>query len=65
MNLVMIESTLTEMEMVTSMDIEIGTEVIVFGKEPTIDMLAQAADTIPYEVFTSLSARVKRIYTYE
>lgn len=26
MNLVMIESTLTEMEMVTSMDIEIGTE---------------------------------------
>ncbi|MCB0667557.1 MAG: alanine racemase, partial [Saprospiraceae bacterium] len=46
-------------------DIEIGTEVIVFGKEPTIDMLAQAADTIPYEVFTSLSARVKRIYTYE
>lgn len=46
-------------------DIEVGTEVIVFGKEPTIDMLAKAADTIPYEVFTSLSARVKRIYTYE
>lgn len=46
-------------------DVQIGTEVIVFGKEPTIDELAEAADTIPYEVFTSLSARVKRIYTYE
>jgi alanine racemase len=46
-------------------NIEIGTEVTVFGKDPTISDLALAAETIPYEVFTNLSGRVKRIYTYD
>lgn len=46
-------------------DVKIGSEVTIFGKDPTINELALAAETIPYEVFTSLSARVKRIYVYD
>ncbi len=43
-------------------NVEIGTEVIVFGQDPTIGSLAEAAETIPYEILTSLSTRIKRIY---
>jgi alanine racemase len=46
-------------------DVSVGSEVIVFGKDLPITDLAIAADTIPYEVFTNLSNRVKRIYTYD
>jgi Alr-MurF fusion protein len=46
-------------------DVSLGTEVTIFGKDPTISELALAAETIPYEVFTSLSSRVKRIYVYD
>jgi Alr-MurF fusion protein len=42
-----------------------GDEVVVFGAEPTVAYLAQRADTIPYEVLTGISQRVKRIYTEE
>ena len=42
-----------------------GDEVIVYGKEPSVDELARAADTIPYEIFTNISARVKRVYVNE
>ena len=42
-----------------------GDEVIVFGKEQPISILAKAMDTIPYEVFTGISRRVKRIYFHE
>ena len=42
-----------------------GTEVIVFGQSPSILDIAQATDTIPYEVLTGISGRVKRIYFHE
>lgn len=42
----------------------VGDEVIVFGNEPTVDELANAMGTIPYEIFTSISNRVKRVYLY-
>jgi alanine racemase len=45
--------------------VSVGSEVIVFGKDLPVTDLANAADTIPYEVFTNLSSRVKRIYTYD
>lgn len=45
--------------------VEEGDEVIVFGENPTIIDLAMAMDTIPYEVLTSISRRVKRIYIQE
>lgn len=50
---------------VTNVDVQEGDEVIVFGAEPTIIELAQAIDTIPYEILTGISERVKRIFFVE
>jgi len=50
---------------VTGSDIEQGDEVIIFGHEPTIQQLAEWAETIPYEILTSVSQRVKRVYISE
>jgi alanine racemase len=37
-------------------------EVIVFGKELTVQQVAHWAQTIPYEILTGISQRVKRVY---
>lgn len=42
-----------------------GTEVTIFGELPTIEQIATQLDTIPYEVLTSVSRRVKRVYVQE
>jgi Alr-MurF fusion protein len=42
-----------------------GDEVVVFGSKPTAHELARVLQTIPYEVFTNLSERVKRVYVQE
>ena len=42
-----------------------GDEVIIFGKEITIQDLAGWAETIPYEIMTGISERVKRVYYEE
>lgn len=39
-----------------------GDEVVVFGKDPSIKYLAEKINTIPYEVLTNVSSRVKRVY---
>ena len=39
-----------------------GDEVIVFGAQPTIEEIAQSIGTIPYEIMTGISQRVKRVY---
>jgi alanine racemase len=39
-----------------------GEEVILFNSCPTLEQFAQSCSTIPYEVLTSISRRVKRIY---
>ena len=39
-----------------------GDEVVIFGKNPSINNLAMTAQTIPYEIFTNISERVKRVY---
>lgn len=39
-----------------------GDEVIIFYEQPSIEDFAHASQTIPYEVLTSISRRVKRIY---
>ena len=39
-----------------------GDEVIVFGKELSVSQLAEWAGTIPYEILTGISQRVKRVY---
>ncbi len=50
---------------VTGIPAREGMEVIVFGQEYTILDLAQQMDTIPYEVLTGISERVKRVYFHE
>jgi alanine racemase len=42
-----------------------GDEVVVFGKELSVNQLAMWSQTIPYEILTSVSQRVKRIYFEE
>ncbi len=39
-----------------------GDEVIIFGTTPSVQTLATALNTIPYEIFTGISERVKRVY---
>lgn len=39
-----------------------GDDVIVFGKDLPVSLLAEWADTIPYEIMTGISQRVKRVY---
>lgn len=42
-----------------------GDEVIVFGKEIPLQQVAAWSGTIPYEVMTGISQRVKRVYYQE
>ncbi len=44
---------------------EEGDEVIVFGEGLSIDQLAEWCGTIPYEILTNVSQRVKRVYYQE
>ncbi|MEM6877590.1 MAG: alanine racemase [Bacteroidota bacterium] len=46
-------------------DIGIGSELVVFGHQHPIELLAEAAMTIPYEILTGIGSRVQRIYIGE
>ena len=46
-------------------EVKEGDEVIVFGDRYPAGELAKRAGTIPYEILTGISARVKRIYFHE
>ena len=50
---------------VTDVPCEIGDSVEIFGSSAPVQRLADALDTIPYEILTSVSPRVKRIYYRE
>jgi alanine racemase len=50
---------------VSEISCEEGDEVLIFGKELPIELMAEHAGTIPYEILTSISQRVKRVYWYE
>ena len=50
---------------VSEIDCKEGNEVIIFGKNPTVVEIAKLLNTIPYEVLTSISQRVKRIFYIE
>jgi len=43
-------------------NVQLDDEVIIFNKEYPIDNLARALDTIPYEVLTGISPRIRRVY---
>ncbi|MDP2174712.1 MAG: bifunctional UDP-N-acetylmuramoyl-tripeptide:D-alanyl-D-alanine ligase/alanine racemase [Bacteroidota bacterium] len=42
-----------------------GDEAVLFGKQTSIESIADQINTIPYEILTSISQRVKRIYISE
>lgn len=42
-----------------------GDEVIIFGKDHPIQKVADSINTIPYEILTNTSERVKRVFTAE
>jgi alanine racemase len=50
---------------VTGVDAKEGDEVIVFNEQHRIEELATQIGTIPYEILTNISQRVKRVYFYE
>ena len=43
-------------------DVKVGDTVEIFGPEQPVERLADILGTIPYEVLTSVSPRVKRVY---
>ena len=50
---------------VTDTDAQVGDFAIVFGDQLPLQELADKLGTIPYEVLTSISRRVQRLYIYE
>lgn len=42
-----------------------GNSVIIFGQNPTVKTIAEKTNTIPYEILTSISQRVKRVFYRE
>jgi len=47
---------------VSHIDCKEGDSVIIFGESPTVMEIAAALKTIPYEIMTSISQRVKRVF---
>lgn len=50
---------------VTDIAVEEGDEVFLFNEKLRIEEVAKQIGTIPYEILTNVSQRVKRIYYYE
>ncbi len=50
---------------ITGTDAQVGDYAIVFGDNLPIEELANKLQTIPYEVLTSISRRVQRVYFHE
>ncbi|WP_129713980.1 bifunctional UDP-N-acetylmuramoyl-tripeptide:D-alanyl-D-alanine ligase/alanine racemase [Pedobacter sp. SYP-B3415] len=50
---------------VTGLKVSAGDTAIVFNDQHSISALAASIGTIPYEILTNISQRVKRVYFYE
>ena len=50
---------------ISGIDCAEGDPVVVFGESPTVMEIAQKTQTIPYEILTSISQRVKRVFYRE
>lgn len=50
---------------ITGTDCQVGDRVEIFGPHIPVEELSEARGTIPYEVLTSVSPRVKRVYYRE
>lgn len=47
---------------VSGMDVKAGDDAIIYGEEISLKELADQIGTIPYELLTNISTRVKRVY---
>lgn len=47
---------------VSEIECKEGDDVVIFGESPTVIEMAQELRTIPYEILTSISQRVKRVF---
>ncbi len=50
---------------ITDIDCKEGSNVVIFGENPTVNYMAQQLNTIPYEIMTGISQRVKRVFFRE
>ena len=50
---------------ITGTDAQVGDNVEIFGDKQPLQHLADQLGTIPYEILTSVSRRVQRVYFYE
>ena len=50
---------------VSGIDCNEGDAVVIFGESPTVNYIAEKLNTIPYEILTSISQRVKRVFYRE
>jgi Alr-MurF fusion protein len=50
---------------ITEIDCSEGDSVIIFGESPTVNYMANQLQTISYEILTSISQRVKRVFYRE
>ncbi len=50
---------------VSEIDCHEGDEVVLFGENPTVSFIAEKLGTISYEILTSISQRVKRVFYRE
>lgn len=50
---------------ITEINCKEGDQVIIFGENPTVSFIAEKLQTIPYEILTGISQRVKRIFYRE
>ena len=47
---------------VTGIECKEGDSILIFGENPTVSFIAEKLNTIPYEILTSISQRVKRVF---
>jgi alanine racemase len=50
---------------ITEIECNEGDSVIIFGESPSVSYMAKQLQTIPYEILTSISQRVKRVFYRE
>ena len=56
---------LTTIDITNITDAKLGDQVVIFDEQLSLESFSQACDTIPYEILTGISDRVKRIYYKE
>ena len=56
---------MTMLDVSEVVNVEEGDEVIVFNDQLKVEKMAAQINTIPYEILTNISQRVKRVYFYE